>query len=254
MGFIDVPNIPAGMVEVAVVDGRISREIENTLTGLGIKLIKTKKHPGVYDAISFHPDIMLHHIGGRTIVTAPGTDPCLIWELTELGFYISCGTSILAKGYPFNIAYNVARVGKFAFHNTKYTDPVVKKELNKAGMEMVHVNQGYTKCAVSVVNENSIITSDRGIAKAAESKGVEALLLEPEVNISLPGLDYGFIGGSSGMISSNRWAITGNIDNLRQADKIRSFLHGKNIQIVMLSKGKIIDIGSIIPIFQNIKI
>lgn len=251
MNFISVPNLPDGPVKLAVVDGRISREIENNLTDAGICLIKTRQHTGVYEAVSFHPDMIIHHVSYNNIVYAPGTDAAFLGELDAFGFRLIEGATRLSPKYPGDIAYNVARIGKYAMHNLKYTDPVLKSALLKQNVELMHVNQGYAKCSVSVVNAGCIITADKGIAKAAETVGIEVLLIEPGENILLEGLDQGFIGGSTGLLNKNLWAVTGEIRSLKSACKIRDFLYNKGIEILCLSKNMVVDAGSIIPLLTK---
>jgi hypothetical protein len=133
----------------------------------------------------------------------------------------------------------------------KYTDPVLIKEAKKRDVEPVHVNQGYTKCSVSIVNTNSIITSDKGIANAAEKRGIHALLIEPDENIILPGVSHGFIGGSTGLVSFTGWALTGSLKSLKSASIIKEFLTGKGLDPVILSNNEVIDIGSILPVKED---
>ena len=248
MRFVESPNVPQAPVKAVLIDGRTDSKIISSLVNLGIEVIKTARHLNLYDAVSYHPDVVIHHLGEEFIVYAPGTSHTMLDELRKLGFSLIEGQTPLNEKYPFNIAYNVARVGDLAFHNTKYTDPLLKKELEKRNIEIIHVKQGYSKCSVSIVNNNSIITSDTGIAKAAESRGVEVLLIDPSKNILLPGLDYGFIGGSAGLIDKDKWAVTGDISSLNSSNEIVNFLSCRKIKIVSLSEGSVIDIGSIIPL------
>lgn len=246
--FVDNPNIPVKPLSMALVDGRIEKILENKLANMGVRVIKTEKYKGLYEAISFHPDILYHHLGGNKIIYAPGTSDRVNIYLESLGFLLIPGNTRLGGKYPFNIAYNVARVGNVAFHNLKYTDPVLANELISEGVELVHVNQGYAKCSISVVDDSSIITSDPGIAKAAEKKGLDVLLTETEEEIKLPGVKYGFIGGSSGLIDERKWLLTGDILNLKSSEKIIQFLQKKSIDIVYLPGEPVVDIGSIIPL------
>ncbi|HHV99760.1 MAG TPA: hypothetical protein GXX36_09345 [Clostridiaceae bacterium] len=246
--FADNPNIPDKPLSIALVDGRIQKVLENKLAHMGVRVIKTEKYKGLYEAISYHPDILYHHLGGNKIVYAPGTSERVNNSLENLGFQLIPGSTRLGGKYPFNIAYNVARLGNVAFHNLKFTDPVLANELISQGVELVHVNQGYAKCSISVVDENSIITSDPGIAKVAVKKGLDVLLIEPEEEIKLPGIKYGFIGGSSGLIDKKKWLLTGDILNLKSSEKIIQFLQKKCIDIVHLPGEPVVDIGSIIPL------
>lgn len=248
MKFIDIPNIPEKEVVLAVVDGRISNSVESGFADYGIQTIKTKAHPCLYDSVAFHPDMFLHHIGGKNLVYAPGTSRDTIRDLKEYGFELIRGETELEYKYPGNISYNAARVGKFVFHNTKYTDKILRDFFSKLDVELVHVNQGYAKCAISVVDENSIITMDRGIAKIADKKGLDVLVIE-EKNILLPGLGYGFIGGSSGLIGKNKWAVTGSFETLESCGEILNFLNKKGKKIISLSNQQVVDIGSLIPIY-----
>lgn len=250
MKYVDIPNIPYNKAALAIVDGRISDSLEKGIIDLGVQLIKTKAYPSLYTAVSFHPDMFIHHLGGRIIVYAPGTSESTLSELEKLRFELIRGETELGSTYPGNVSYNVARIGRYAFHNTKYTDKVLRDWLYKMDVELIHVNQGYAKCAISVVDENSLITMDRGIAKIAEKKGFDVLVIE-EQGILLPGLGNGFIGGSSGLIERNKWAVAGNFDKLSSSCEIKSFLVRKGIEIVSLSAHQVIDIGSLIPVLTH---
>lgn len=248
MRFLKVPNVPDGRVADVLIDGRISLCCESTLTSMGIRLIKTRPYDGVYHAICGHPDVMFHHVDCESIVYAKGISLSLLEELTRLGFNMIKGETALGSVYPYNIGYNVARVGSLAFHNLKYTDYILKKELDKRGIKMIHVNQGYAKCSVAVIDEKSIITADMGIAKAAGKNGIDVLLIPQNEKIMLPGLDRGFIGGSSGMIDKNKWAIAGNLERLSCAGDILAFLNKRDIEVISLSDEEVTDVGSFIPL------
>ena len=247
MNYVDIPNIPKGKVTLAIVDGRISNNVEKGLFDNGINIIKTKAHSSLYASVAFHPDMFLHHIGGSKIVYAPGTSIDIVRELERYGFQMIRGETELKCKYPGNISYNAARVGRFVFHNTKYTDKVLKNFFLKLDLELVHINQGYAKCAISVVDENSIITMDQGIARVADKKGLDVLVIE-EKNILLPGLDYGFIGGSSGLIDKDKWAVAGKLESLESYSKIMEFVRNKGKKIITLSDQQVVDIGSLIPV------
>lgn len=247
MAFINTPNLPEDLVDLVVVDERISAEAEHTLHGMEISVLKAKSHKNLYPAVASHPDMMIHHIWQNIIICAPNTDAQLIRNLEQLGFQLLKGETFISSEYPLDIAYNVARVGRYYFHNLKYTDPVIKRELERLGVEPVNVKQGYAKCSVLVLNENSMVTSDPGIAKAAEGKGLNVLFVN-ERSIRLPGLNYGFIGGIGGMISKSALAINGGIEKLDSYNELVDFISKRNIKCVCLSDGDVTDIGSIIPL------
>ncbi|PYG89219.1 hypothetical protein LY28_01042 [Ruminiclostridium sufflavum DSM 19573] len=246
-----LPNLPTDAVTAVIIDGRASFEIKNALMQRNILIIQTLPHPEVYSAIAYHPDIMLHHIEDNLMVYAPNTPKPLTDQLSEMGFKLKEGHTVLKDRYPGTIAYNVARVGKYAFHNTKYTDPVVRELLEEAGVKFIDVKQGYAKCLTCIVNENSIITSDKDIHSKAAAAGIDALLIEPDKAIRLEPFDMGFIGGATGLLGKNKLAFAGNLSFHKNFKEILSFLSLKCSDMVMLNDERLMDLGTIIPIMQK---
>jgi len=247
MNFLKTPFIPEDKVCLSVVDYRISPEMEASLTACGIELIKTVRCRDLYDAVDGHPDMQLHHIGGNRLVMAPNIYEYLAPVFEKKGFAVTKGATWLVRNYPGNIAYNVLRMGDLAFHNTKYTDVVIAKELEKDNVKLIHVNQGYTKCSTCILDSRTVITSDIKLAATAEKYGVESLLIKPG-GIELKNLNYGFIGGASGLVSKKRIAFAGTLENLEESDRIIRFLVDKDFEIITLTGSKLVDYGSIIPL------
>lgn len=247
MNYLQNPFLPNDKVKLVLADYRIGLEAEKALLDLGVELIHTVPCIDLYEAINGHPDIVVHPLGDNNLVVAPNVFDQLEPVLSKKGFALTKGQTWLNRNYPDNIAYNVLRLGSFAFHNTRYTDKVLLNEFEKNQITMIHVNQGYTKCSACIVNENSIITSDYKLSKEVEKHGIECLLISPG-GIVLPGFDYGFIGGCCGLISKNTMAFTGNLDNIQDNYKLYDFLYSKGIEVKILSTKQIFDIGSIIPL------
>ncbi len=63
-------------------------------------------------------------------------------------------------------------------------------------------------------------------------------------------MNYGFIGGCSGLLSKNENEIgfLGDIEKHPNFEEIRDFLAKRGKKVVSLSNKKLIDLGSIIPI------
>ncbi len=247
MSFLQTPYIPSDSVKLAVLDYRADAQLEAALYSEGVSVIRTTPCKELYDAINGHPDILLHHTGENRIVLAPNVFDQLSPVLLKKGFALTKGATWLSRNYPENIAYNVLRVGSYAFHNTKYTDIRILEEFEKLNVKTIHVNQGYTKCSVCIINAATIITSDIKLANAAEKNGIESLLIKPG-GIELTGLNYGFIGGASGLIGNNKLAFTGCVENIPEANRIIDFLNIKGIEVKILTNKQIKDIGSIIPL------
>lgn len=85
------------------------------------------------------------------------------------------------------------------------------------------MKQGYSKCLTCIVDDDSIINSDEGIYKAVREYDIDCLLIKSK-NIDLFELDYEFI---------------------------KKFIKLKNKEIVSLSKERLLDLGSIIPLMTR---
>ena len=112
---------------------------------------------------------------------------------------------------------------------------------------MINVKQGYCKCSICIVDDNSIITSDEGIYKEVIKYGIDCLLIQ-KGHIDLFELDYGFIGGCSGLISDKTLMFFGDIKKHPDYNKINTFVSSKNKTIISLSDENLLDLGSLIPL------
>ena len=116
--------------------------------------------------------------------------------------------------------------------------------LESQNVESLNVNQGYSKCSTLIVDENSIITPDDSIHGAAEKSGINSLKISTG-HVVLPGYDYGFIGGASGMID-NKVLLTGDFSHHPDYRKIMKYIEEAGKEVIVLSKEAIIDLGSIL--------
>lgn len=246
---INKPFLPEKKVTAVVMAGRISQEIEHKLRALGIDIVKTPFCKELYPAIAYHPDILMHPVSPNTIVIAPNVHDLLKPALKGLGFVVVKGESTLTGNYPGNIAYNIGRIGKYAVHNFKYTDRIALEILEEQDIEPIEVKQGYSKCSICVVSEQAVITADRGIQKALEKKSIDVLRVSSGY-IDLPGLDYGFIGGTSGLLSKNLLAFTGDLKYHPDYISVINFLSKHQVESIPLDKFKLVDFGSIVPLLQ----
>ncbi len=240
------PFIPLKYADIVIIDGRVSDEIINNLKILNIKtIIPTIKCNDVDDSISFHPDIVIHPINHDTLIIAPSVFDYYDEKLNGLGIKLIKGTNYLNREYPLNIAYNIGRIGNYAFHKIEHTDQVVKSYFKNEKIEMIDIKQGYSKCSMAIVNDSSIITADKSIHSKLISLGYDALLIDSG-HIILDMQKYGFIGGTMGNLSENLLMFSGNIDDHPNKIEIVNFIKQKGIEIIYLSKEKIIDVGTII--------
>ncbi|MDD6735905.1 MAG: hypothetical protein PUE13_06330 [Clostridiales bacterium] len=226
-----------------VVDFRISHASENTLKSMGYNVIKTPKLSSVYNSICGHADIMLHKLSDHNIVAE--TTVCGYFSDVLKKYTVVSGNSILTDKYPYDIAYNVARVGNFVFCNEKYTDKIIMKYYNEHNIKIINTNQGYAKCSTCVVSDNAIITSDKNIANKAYDNNIDVLFTDDK-KIRLKDFDHGFIGGASGLIAENILAVNGNIEYHSNCNQIIDYCKKYNVDVVSLNDCFIEDIGSIL--------
>ncbi len=241
------PFIPLSKANVVIVDGRIDEEIENNLNKFGFKIIKTIKCEGVGESVAYHPDIVMHPINHHSLVVAPNVFDYYEDKLSGMGIKLLKGETVLDCKYPDDIAYNVGRLSGIAIHNFKYTDEILKFYLKKEGLDFINVNQGYTKCSLSVVGEDSGITADHQIYKKLTSFGYKILLIEPG-HIELEGQKYGFIGGTNGSNCNGESMISGSLNEHPNREEIFRFFDENKIKLHFLSQKKILDIGTIITL------
>ncbi len=198
--------------------------------GFNIRLVHTE---GIVDGpISDHPDMFMCKLGtAKNSRIIKCQDPAVE----------------LSNKYPADIAYNAACTGKYFIHNLKHTAPALLEAATDLGMILVDTKQGYAKCSTVVVDEDSIITYDRGIAEACIEAGMKEkniLLIEPG-NIELAGYNTGFIGGTSGRIG-NVMYFAGNLSEHQNFEEIRSFIEKRKLRAKWFEDFPLTDVGSII--------
>lgn len=250
MKFIKKQYILDNNVDLILIDKRLPYEIEENLTKKDIKIIKTTECSNLYNAIKYHPDISVCKLDYNNIVVAPNVHYYYNNILSNYKFNIIKGFSTLESKYPNNIQYNVAFLGNFAIHNFKYTDKKILDFIENNNITKINVSQGYSKCCICIVDDNSIITSDIGIHKEVIKYGIDSLLIQ-NGHIDLFELNYGFIGGCSGLLSKDELAFLGDIKKHPDFEKIYDFTSRKNIKITSLGKNKLLDLGSIIPLTKK---
>jgi uncharacterized protein DUF6873 len=241
------PFVPTTTPRYAIIDYRASDEIKKYLNKLNINLIKTVKCCDLHEPIDGHPDMVMHPIDEKTFIVAPNVFDYYRSVLNNIGIKVIKGGKTLCRNYPEDIAYNVARIGRYAVHNTHHTDQVLKYYLEEANIEFIHVNQGYTKCSLAAVGKNKAVTSDLLIHEKIKSYNIDCMFINPEV-VYLKGYNCGFIGGCTGLINEKIFLSTGQIFDKIIIDAFKQFIQSSGYLYEEASSQQIIDLGSIIPI------
>lgn len=224
-------------------DYRISIEEEQKLKALNVSVIKVPKCEKLYDAINGHPDIQINILDSNTIIVQREIPLVFLKQLDLLGIKYILSSKILTKNYPEDIILNAVNLKNHFIHNLKYTDEALKFSIH--GKTTIQVSQGYTKCSCAIVNEKALITSDIKIHDELTKSGFDVLLIPPG-DILLPGLDYGFIGGTCGLTSNNELIFYGNLKNYKYGDIIIDFLKKYNVTPIFLNEGPLVDRGSLL--------
>lgn len=186
----------------------------------------------VSDLVSNHPDVMLCKLGIK-----PGS-PIYEGVADELN-----------ASYPHDSIYNAACTGNYFIHRLDITVPdliVAAKKVCGDDLKLINVRQGYTKCSALIVDEDSIITYDRGISRPCEAAGMNVLLIEPGF-IKLRGAKDGFIGGASGRVG-DEIVFNGDLSAHPSFREIVDFIEARRLGCKWFASYELEDIGSIITL------
>lgn len=241
------PYILTKTPRYVIIDYRASDEILSYLKKLNIEPIKTIKCVDLQEPVDGHPDMVIHPLNHNTFVVAPNVYDYYRNVLEDKSIKLIKGGKTLSRNYPEDIAYNVARIGRYAVHNLQHTDQVLKYYLEEAGIEFIHVNQGYTKCSTAAVSDNKALTSDLLIHEKLKSYNIDCMYIDPKV-VYLKGYNHGFIGGCAGLINEKIFLSTGKILDKNILNTLKKFIRSAGYIYDEASSGQIIDLGSLIPI------
>lgn len=239
-----------GILKYLLIDERMRDVEKQTLKNLGYELIEIKKSINVYPEISSHVDIFACKVKDKIIVEKSAYK-MLKNKLNNDENILISGEKMISYDYPNDIKYNVCIVGNKAIHNFKYTDSKIISELNKNNFELINVKQGYSNCSISVIDEKSIILSDRGLYNNLKNRGLDILFLDYIPNIKLfdENGEYsqknGFIGGAISRIGDNI-VVFGDIDKIDYYCNIRKFIESRNLKIIDFEGLDVIDYGGVI--------
>jgi len=248
MNWLKTPNLPTDSVSTVMLDYRADEKIIGKLNNRGIKTIPTCKNKNISGAICGHADIMICHLGGNSFVCSPDSYDYFSQVFGTADINLIKGNNVLSRTYPRDTAYNVAMIGdKIMVCAENHTDTKLLNACKLSNLTLVNVKQAYAKCNTCVISSDAIITSDVSIAKGAIAVGIDTLLISPG-HIRLPGHEYGFIGGATGLLAKDTLAICGTLRHHPDYSAILAFCHKYGVKLFDLSDEMPIDIGSILPL------
>lgn len=248
MKFIKTPYLPESKVK-HIIAGNGAEGYLNAFSDLGISLLNSKENTQISACVASHADLAVNYVGNGSIFLEKGQGN-LKKRLEKIGGKCNYINEDVKGEYPFDCFLNCIVTDKFLICKKSI---VSEKIINYAllnGLEIINVNQGYTKCSVCPVEKDAFITDDEGIYNALKTRKLDVLKVE-KGSVSLSGCNYGFIGGCSGKISKYELAFCGSIKSHTDYNEIKSFTKNYNIDLISLSNGELTDIGSLIPITQE---
>lgn len=249
-GFVVKPNLPTKARSV-LLGKKYADLLENPLKKAGIQPIFIPDNPFVDSRLSGHADLSVFHMGGEKCLLSPhlkGTD--FSRRLEGIGADLDYLSEPMGSIYPKDAALNCCVVGDSLIYNKKTAAQGIDEYFTIKGRRLINVRQGYTRCSVCVVDDNSIITADRGIANAVHNAGVDILLIS-QGYVNLAGFDFGFIGGAAFKISNDRIAFTGTLDKHPDKSAIYEFLRKRGVEPVFLTDMPLFDMGGAVPILEK---
>ena len=158
----------------------------------------------------------------------------------------------ISSPYPNDIPLNVAFTGRHIICNSNYSAEEIKAFAKKNNIEIINTKQGYSKCNLCIVNENAVITEDKGLACLLKKYQYNVLLLSSG-DIYLSDNHYGFLGGASCKISEDKIYFSGDLSAHKDYEVISDFLNLYNVKAIYNKSRKLTDFGGIIQLTEKIK-
>ncbi|MBE6548186.1 MAG: hypothetical protein E7667_04830 [Ruminococcaceae bacterium] len=230
-----------------IIDNRMPTASLETLQKLGFEVIPMPKADYLSKPVSAHPDMLFFMGFGKLFCHSRyfEKNAALIERICQSGnLSLVLSDEPTDKKYPRDVLFNCVILGNNLLCNTKSVSGLILDEAINSGMNIIHTNQGYTKCSVCKVSENAVITSDISIARVCTENGIDALTID-EGDILLNGYDLGFIGGASGCDGKNVY-FCGDISLHPDGEKIIEFCNSHGKGVISLSNEGLYDVGSIL--------
>lgn len=223
-----------------IIDKKIPEVAKEKLASFG-KLLELETENITYDAISGHPDIFFHQATDELIV-APNLPSQYIDILRDEDISFIMGEQEVGAKYPASAAFNAVSTENHLIHNFRNTDAAITRTLEDA--DLIHVDQGYTRCNLIAFDDKHFISSDEGIDRVLKRFDKDCLLVSNE-GIELKGFDHGFFGGCCG-IYHNKLFVLGTLKGHPDQEAIEEYAAARGHYIIELFDGALFDGGSII--------
>ena len=214
-------------MSIVYISGQAYPELHSYLKSAGHKVVTVPENSYLETAINSHPDLVMCKMGSLP------NSPVIFSNSAPRG------------GYPDNAAFCAVATGKYLIHRLDITSHLILSKAKEMGFKLIDVRQGYAKCSCVAVDDNSIITADRGIATVlSKYDDIHVLLITPGY-VELPGYKYGFMGGASGRVY-DEIIFNGSLESHPDGEAIRKFIISRKLKVRDFPGLPLRDIGSII--------
>ncbi len=240
---MNTPLLPQKRIKHCIIGECYYNEIKE-LTDLGINCITVPQNEKLDKEISGHADILTFNCGNGTILAESSVAGELHSKLTGYNV-ISVGE--ITSPYPNDVGLNAFFDNRRLFCNAKYIKEELRSFCIENNIEIIHTNQGYTKCSICAISDNAVITEDDGLPSLLNIYQYDVLKITKGF-VGLSDEHYGFIGGATAKISDNELYVSGDISAHPDFHKIKTFCQKYNISLIYNKNRTLTDFGGIINI------
>ena len=216
------------------------KDVLARLEQFGFKCYPVIASDRVSDPIMAHSDVLYRKVNNDTFIISScqkANKPVL-----EAAGYKVVLYDNLSPGYRTECGLNFIINEKYRIYNPDTAIDLTQFNIEN-GQENILTKQGYTACSTLQVTEDAYITEDENIYNALKKAGIDCLIIS-KGEVSLPGYEYGFIGGASAKITESEILFFGDFENKSEKQKIIDFTNKYNIKSVFIENKKLIDLGS----------
>jgi hypothetical protein len=229
-------------MSICIVNSSLPHEAKTRLSKDGFIVYDIPPCRDVDNRIALHPDIQLC-ITGSTVYCHPHIDASFADVLSKDITVYQC-TKKLSSLYPDDCAYNIACIGQHAFYKKEIIPHEIELAFNTQNIIQVHIAQGYARCSIIPIDDQTIATEDEGIIEAARSAGLTVIQLASGF-IPLKGFQKGFAGGAFGLFNKTLYC-TGTLPDHKDYHILRNEVSARGIVLTELCAAPAEDFGSLL--------
>ena len=197
-------------MKLAIIDKRFPEAAKRQLMLLGFRIAEIPPANNIPVPMASHPDMLMARLGDNIVTTADFCDTAayIFSDIREAkpDVKIHFTDENFGEEYPHDAILNVLIIGKFAFMKCDTVSRYLLSLAKELGYEIIDVKQGYPACTVLPLGDSAAITSDKGMARAMRSVGIDVTVIS-DGGILLPPYEYGFIGGAAGVLDGTVYFI-----------------------------------------------